>query len=145
SSFRVSRFDTSAGMALRTGSTLMSFYKNDLTTIMMSLDATNNLATFLGDVSAPNITAITNKLTNVTSDATSVTFAGKININHAADETVLNINEASTVNAGISLFAGYNCENNAIRSVQYRNISTGTSAEIRFLCWVFSGNLLSKK
>ena len=97
----------------------------------------------IGDITAPNITTITNKLSNVTSDATSVTFTGKVNINHSADEAVLNINNATTVNVGVSMFAGNNCDNNSIRSVQYRNISTGTSAEMRFLCAANESNYMS--
>jgi len=49
-SIRATRIDTSAGMALRSGNTLMKFQKSDGTTNMLTLNATTNEATFLGNV-----------------------------------------------------------------------------------------------
>jgi len=55
SSMRMSRIDISSGMSLRTGFTLMKFYKNDTTTSMLTLDATTNDATFLGNIVTPSL------------------------------------------------------------------------------------------
>jgi len=55
SSMRMTRIDTSVGMALRTGFTSMNFYKNDASTSMLTLDATTDVATFLGNIVAPSL------------------------------------------------------------------------------------------
>ena len=55
SSMRMTRIDTSVGMALRTSYTLMNFYKSDAATSMLTLDATTNAATFLGNIVAPSL------------------------------------------------------------------------------------------
>jgi len=54
-SIRATRFDASAGMALRSGNTLMKFQKSDGTTNMLTLDATTNVATFLGNIVTPSL------------------------------------------------------------------------------------------
>jgi len=55
-SFQATRIDTSLGMALRTGQSLMSFYKNDASTIMLSLNASTDAATFNSNIFAFNDT-----------------------------------------------------------------------------------------
>ena len=55
SSMRMSRIDITAGMSLRTGYTLMKFYKNDTSTSMLTLDADTNAATFLGNIVTPSL------------------------------------------------------------------------------------------
>ena len=55
SSMRMTRIDVSSGMALRTGFTSMNFYKNNASTSMLTLDATTDTATFLGNIVAPSL------------------------------------------------------------------------------------------
>ena len=63
SSFQATRFDTTVGMALRSAQTLMSFYKSDASTSMLSLNATTNDATFLGNMLTFNDTTNTQSVT----------------------------------------------------------------------------------
>jgi len=73
SSMRMSRIDVSLGMALRPGNTLMRFQKSDTSTNMLTLDADTNVATFLGNVVSPNITALETKTQFLNSDGTVLT------------------------------------------------------------------------
>jgi len=74
--------------------TELLFVKTDGTTSMLTLNANTNLASFLGNVSAPNITTIETNLTgityadNLTTIAQDVSITGKLNGNRigASDE-----------------------------------------------------------
>jgi len=54
-SMRMTRIDVSAGMALRTGNTLLRFMKTDNSTNMLTLNNDINEATFLGNIVAPSL------------------------------------------------------------------------------------------
>jgi len=54
-SMRMTRIDVSAGMALRTGYTVMKFTKSDPAINMLTLDATTDVATFLGNIVTPSL------------------------------------------------------------------------------------------
>ena len=58
SSLRLGRLDVNNGIDLRTPNLIMHFYKNDLTTSMLTLNAATNTATFIGNIVAPNLTGI---------------------------------------------------------------------------------------
>jgi len=65
SSMRLSRIDVTIGISLRPGFALMKFTKSDNSTNLLTLDATTNEATFLGNVIAPNITSLEDKTQNI--------------------------------------------------------------------------------
>jgi len=54
----MNRLNIGMGLALISGNTLMRFMKSDASTIMLSLNADTNEATFLGNIVAPNITSL---------------------------------------------------------------------------------------
>jgi len=75
-SMRLTRIDVSVGMTLRSGNTLMKFTKSDPAINMLTLDATTDTATFLGNIVAPNITTMNTQLTGITE--TTITKSGNI-------------------------------------------------------------------
>ena len=83
-SMRMTRIDVSAGMALRTGYTLMKFTKSDPAINMLTLDATTDVATFSGNVVAPNLTGIAynnNFLLQTTSYTTATVISNHLHVN----------------------------------------------------------------
>jgi len=79
SSMRMNRIDVSWGMTLRPGNTLMRFMKSDASTNMLTLDAETNVATFLGNVVAPNVTTLETKTQNINADGTVLTNIATLN------------------------------------------------------------------
>jgi len=57
-SMRMTRIDVSAGMALRSGNTLMKFSKSDPAINMLTLDAATDVATFSGNVVVPTLNGV---------------------------------------------------------------------------------------
>jgi len=81
SSMRMSRLDVSLGMSLRHGNTLMRFTGENTSVNMLTLDSNTNIATFLGNVVAPNITTLETKTQNITGSSNLTTFTGGVGVN----------------------------------------------------------------
>jgi len=83
-SMRMTRIDVSAGMTLRSGNTLMKFTKSDPAINMLTLDATTDVATFSGNVVAPNLTGIAYNnyfLLQTTSYTTATVISNHLHVN----------------------------------------------------------------
>ena len=121
SSMRMSRIDVSIGMSLRPGNTLMKFTKSDNSTNLLTLDATTNIATFLGNIIAPNITTLENKTQAITYEVeedktiiANTTETGSLKVTYGTDTYTLSVGDSSVFTGSVtfnSTVNGYNIEN----------------------------------
>jgi len=128
SSMRLSRIDVTIGMSLRPGTTLMRFMKTDNTTNLLTLDATTNEATFLGNIVAPNITSLESKTQAITYDVelnktiiANTTETGSLKVTYATDTYTLSVGDSSVFTGSVtfqSTINGYNIENE-LSKLQY--------------------------
>ena len=142
---------------LSNNETRLSTAEGDIDTLQSKTQyqtAINNITTFTGDLIANNLLANNEtRLSGVESTVLShiidistlqektqyqsialnkTIFTGSLGIG-AEPNCVFDIGGSETINPGISLFAGFTDNTNAIRSVQFRNITTGTNGEMRFV------------
>ena len=89
--------------------------------------------TFLGNVVAPNITTLTDKTQYMTNYTNLTSFTGAVGINSTSMAPGCLFDIGGSVGVAGSMMMGVTTGDNSIKSVQYRNTSTGTSAEMRFI------------
>jgi len=123
-SMRMTRIDVSAGMAQRSGNTLLRFMKTDNATNMLSLNNDTNEATFLGNIVAPSLNGnkigASNEGFGYTADAPYIPVCKANGITEVGNRIDFHLNDATFRDYSVAL------DNTAANQLSIKGMTTDT-------------------